>query len=61
MIEAFEKIELLSGNKMIWSYSEKAREGDHIVYYSNLNKMIKRPSSMGSYQKSRYFFLMKLI
>lgn len=41
MIEAFEKIELLSGNKMIWSYSEKAREGDHIVYYSNLNKMIK--------------------
>jgi CDP-paratose 2-epimerase len=41
MIEAFEKIESLSGTKMIWSYSEKAREGDHIVYYSNLAKMKK--------------------
>jgi CDP-paratose 2-epimerase len=41
MIEAFEKVELLSGNKMIWNYSDKAREGDHIVYYSNLNKMTK--------------------
>jgi len=41
MIEAFEKIESLSGYKMVWSYSDKAREGDHIVYYSNLEKMMK--------------------
>ena len=39
MIEAFSKIESISGKKMNWIYSEKAREGDHIVYYSDLKKM----------------------
>jgi CDP-paratose 2-epimerase len=39
MIEAFSLIESISGKKMDWIYSEKAREGDHIVYYSDLRKM----------------------
>lgn len=39
MLEAFEKIESISGKKMNWQYSDKAREGDHIVYYSDLRKM----------------------
>lgn len=39
MIEAFAKIESISGIEMNWSYSEQARSGDHIVYYSDLSKM----------------------
>lgn len=39
MLEAFSLIESISGNKMLWSYSDKAREGDHIVYYSDLKKI----------------------
>lgn len=39
MLEAFTKIEEFTNNKMIFTYSEKAREGDHIVYYSSLKKM----------------------
>jgi len=39
MMEAFRLIESISGKPMIHRYSEKAREGDHIVYYSDLRKM----------------------
>jgi CDP-paratose 2-epimerase len=39
MMEAFALIESISGKRMNWVYSEKAREGDHIVYYSDLRKM----------------------
>lgn len=39
MIEAFKLIESISGNLMNFKYSEKAREGDHIVYYSDLRKI----------------------
>jgi CDP-paratose 2-epimerase len=39
MLESFSKIENISGKKMNYTYTEKNREGDHICYYSNLNKM----------------------
>tara|TARA_Y100001933_G_scaffold174040_2_gene172484 strand:- start:1304 stop:2353 length:1050 start_codon:yes stop_codon:yes gene_type:complete len=39
IIEAFKKIELISGKKMQFSYEEKPRIGDHICYYSDLNKI----------------------
>lgn len=39
MLEAFALVELISGKPMNYQYSEKHREGDHIVYYSNLAKM----------------------
>jgi CDP-paratose 2-epimerase len=39
MIEAFDKVEQLSGKKMLWEYSDKNREGDHMCYYSDLSKM----------------------
>jgi CDP-paratose 2-epimerase len=39
MLEAFAKIEGISGIKMNYEYSEKNREGDHICYISNLSKM----------------------
>lgn len=39
MLEAFKLIEAISGKPMNYQYSDKAREGDHIVYYSDLRKM----------------------
>jgi CDP-paratose 2-epimerase len=39
MMEAFQLIESISGQPMIYQYSDQAREGDHIVYYSDLRKM----------------------
>ena len=39
MLEAFKLIEDISDIKMNYEYSEKAREGDHIVYYSSLEKI----------------------
>ena len=39
ILEAFEKIETISGEKMRYEYKEKNREGDHICYISNLSKM----------------------
>ena len=35
----FRSIESLTGLKMKWSYSSRNREGDHICYISNLEKM----------------------
>lgn len=39
ILEAFKLIEGISGKKMIYDYSDMNRRGDHICYYSNLNKM----------------------
>lgn len=39
ILEAFERIESLSGKAMNWQYVDKARSGDHVVYYSNLDKI----------------------
>lgn len=39
ILEAFAKIEALSGKAMDFEYVDDARIGDHIVYYSNLDKM----------------------
>ena len=41
MLEAIEIIEKLSGKKAIINYEEKAREGDHIWYISDVAKFKK--------------------
>jgi CDP-paratose 2-epimerase len=37
--EAFEKVESLTGKPMKYKYIDQNREGDHICYISNLNKI----------------------
>jgi len=39
ILEAFDRISSLSGKPMLWKYSEKNREADHICYISDLSKM----------------------
>ena len=39
ILEAFQRIEAISGNKMRYQYSEENRIGDHICYISDLTKM----------------------
>ena len=39
ILEAFRKIEALSGKKMDYEYIDRHREGDHICYISDLRKM----------------------
>lgn len=39
MLEAFARVEAISGKAMNYTYSDKNREGDHICYYSDLRKM----------------------
>jgi CDP-paratose 2-epimerase len=39
ILEAFSRIETLSGKKMQYEYVDKNREGDHICYISDLSKM----------------------
>jgi CDP-paratose 2-epimerase len=39
ILEAFAKVEALSGRPMQWKYVDQAREGDHICYYSDLRKL----------------------
>jgi CDP-paratose 2-epimerase len=38
MLEAIERIELMTGRKLNWRYVDEARKGDHICYISNLGK-----------------------
>ena len=38
ILEAIERIEQMTGNKLDWRYVEEARKGDHICYISNLAK-----------------------
>lgn len=39
ILEAFAKVEALTGRRVNWVYSPEARQGDHICYYSDLSKM----------------------
>ena len=39
ILEAFDKVSAISGQKMRWRYVEENRIGDHICYYSDLRKM----------------------
>jgi CDP-paratose 2-epimerase len=39
ILEAFARVEALTGRRMEWTYVDKAREGDHICYISDLRKM----------------------
>jgi CDP-paratose 2-epimerase len=36
ILEAFDRVEQLTGKKMTYEYIDKNREGDHICYISNL-------------------------
>jgi CDP-paratose 2-epimerase len=38
ILEAFGRVEALTGRPMAWRYVEKAREGDHICYISDVRK-----------------------
>ena len=39
ILEAFERIERISGKKMIYRYLDQPREADHICYISDLSKI----------------------
>jgi len=39
ILEAFSRVEEITGSRMIWQYVDKAREGDHVCYISNLKKI----------------------
>ena len=39
MLEAFERVEKLTGKKQLYRYVDQNRIGDHICYYSDLRKM----------------------
>ena len=39
ILESFEKVEQLTGKKQVYEYVDTNRIGDHICYYSDLNKM----------------------
>lgn len=39
ILEAFNLIQSISGKEMIYDYTDKNREGDHICYISDLSKM----------------------
>ncbi|MBL4707134.1 MAG: NAD-dependent epimerase/dehydratase family protein, partial [Flavobacteriales bacterium] len=39
ILEAFDRIERITGKKMKYKYSDVNREGDHICYISDLSKM----------------------
>jgi CDP-paratose 2-epimerase len=47
ILEAFDRIAALSGQKMEYEYVDKNREGDHICYISNLSKMQKHYPGWG--------------
>ncbi|MCS4136390.1 NAD-dependent epimerase/dehydratase family protein [Salinibacter ruber] len=38
IIEAFDLVEKVTGEEMIYEYDEESRKGDHICYYSDLSK-----------------------
>jgi CDP-paratose 2-epimerase len=39
ILEAFDRVEALSGREMTFEYSEQPRIGDHICYYSDLSRI----------------------
>lgn len=42
ILESFELVSVLSGKQMQYEYVDKNREGDHICYYSDLNKIYQQ-------------------
>ena len=38
ILEAFARVEALSGRKMSWEYQEQPRDGDHVCYISDMTK-----------------------
>lgn len=38
ILEAFSRVEAISGRSMSWTYHEKPRDGDHICYISDLSR-----------------------
>ena len=57
ILEAFSLIESISGKKMKYKYDEQARAGDHICYYSNLDKMKSHYPGWGITKDLRQTFL----
>ena len=47
ILEAFARVEALTGKPMRWEYVEKNREGDHMCYISDLSKMKKHYPGWG--------------
>jgi CDP-paratose 2-epimerase len=39
ILEAFDRVEQLTGRRMAYEYREQARQGDHVCYISDLSKM----------------------
>jgi CDP-paratose 2-epimerase len=39
ILEAFDRVAGMTGKRMNWKYVDKAREGDHMCYISDLSKM----------------------
>ncbi len=39
ILEAFDRVEQVTGKKVRWEYREEARKGDHICYISDLRKL----------------------
>ena len=39
ILEAFQRIEQITGKRVRWEYHEEARKGDHICYITDLRKL----------------------
>jgi CDP-paratose 2-epimerase len=40
ILEAFQMVAERTGKPLVWEYSDQARAGDHICYYSDLRRMM---------------------
>ena len=47
ILEAFARVETLTGKAMSWQYVDRDREGDHICYISDLRKMTQHYPTWG--------------
>ena len=47
ILEAFARVEALTGRTMAWQYVDRARDGDHICYISDLRKMTQHYPAWG--------------
>lgn len=56
ILEAFERVESLSGQKMKFEYREEARKGDHICYISDLSKAQRHYPSWGVEKSITHIF-----
>lgn len=57
ILEAFEIVSSITGNKPKFEYVDKNREGDHICYYSNLSKMKEHYPSWSVTKSLKTIFL----